>query len=471
MDEQELCFTSAVDLARLVRERHISPVDIMRSLVRRIERVNPGLNALCTLTLDAALDEAKVAEQRVMQPGETLGPLHGVPCSIKDVTATRGVRTTLGSRLYAENVPTEDAPIVERLKAAGALVIGKTNTPELGWKGATDNLLFGASRNPWDATKTPGGSSGGAAAAVASGLGPLATGTDGAGSIRIPASFCGIGGYKPSFGRVPNYPPSAAELVAHAGPMTRTVRDAALMLDVMAGPDERDRSSLPGADVNYLHDCDGGIAGLRVAWSATLGFSPIEPAVRDIVERAARSFGALGCSVEAEDPGFPDPGEALSLLFYSGVGARVTQGHPEWRSLIDPGLTRAVDQYRHASAFDVAGALFTRARVWDAMRTFFDRYDLLLTPTMPLTAFPLGKDFPETVAGQCRPNLLWTPFTYVFNLTGQPAITVPCGWSSEGLPVGLQIVGRRYDDATVLRAARAFEQLQPWADRRPPVDG
>ncbi len=472
-DDNDLCFTPATELAALIRARRLSPVELVEALLARIDLLNPQLNAYCTVTAEAARQEARAAEEAVMRTargsGGELGPLHGVPCSIKDVTYTKGVRTTLGSKLYEHYVPNEDAPVVERLKAAGAIVLGKTCTPELGWKGATDSPLFGITRNPWNLERTAGGSSGGAAAAVAAGLGPLATGTDGAGSIRIPSSFCGIVGHKPSFGLVPYYPPSAAELVAHIGPMTRTVRDTALMLDVMSGPDDRDRNSLPVTGGAYLAACEGSVRGLRVAWSADLGFAPIEPEVRRIAEQAARRIAGLGCQVDDASPGFADPAQTIGMLFYCGVAGRVVSQPAGWRDLVDPGLVRIVDEYRTRTAYDLAQALADRNALWATVRSFFERFDLLLTPTMPLPAFPVGKDFPDAIDGQLRTHLTWTPFTYPFNLTGQPALTVPCGWTSDGLPVGLQIVGRRLDDATVLRAAAAFEAAAPWGDRQPPV--
>jgi aspartyl-tRNA(Asn)/glutamyl-tRNA(Gln) amidotransferase subunit A len=467
VDDSELCFTPALELAALIRTGRLSPVEVIEAFARRVERLNPTLNAYCTLTLEEARHAARAA-QRALAAGAQTGPLFGVPFAVKDVTYTGGVRTTLGSRLYADYVPQEDAPLVERLRAAGAILLGKTTTPELGWKGVTDSPLFGISRNPWRPDRTPGGSSGGSAAAVAAGLAPLATGTDGAGSIRIPASFCGVVGFKPSFGRVPYYPPSAAELVAHAGPIARTVRDTALMLDVMAGPDDRDPHSLPASGVSYLAACERPVKGLRLAWSPDLGTAQVEAPVRRLAERAAWRFVEAGCTVEEASPAVSDPAEALETLFYAGIGARIDAQPPERQALVDPGLLRIAREFRSRSLLDMGRALAERATHWDGMRRFFERFDLLLTPTMPLPAFPVGLDWPAPAAGEHRERLAWTPFTYPFNLTGQPALTVPCGWTEEGLPVGLQIVGRRYDDATVLAAAAAFEALAPWQQRRPP---
>ena len=471
MDATTLCFTPATELAELIRLKEVSPVEVTDAVLDRIERLNPGLGAFVTVTAEAARAEAQAAEA-VITRGEALGPLGGVPISIKDLTYTGGVRTTRGSRLYADYVPDEDAPIVERVRAAGAVVLGKTNTPEFGWKGDSDNLVFGPTRNPWDRSKTAGGSSGGAGAAVAAGLGPLALGTDGAGSIRIPAAFCEIVGLKPQLWRVPNYPASSVETLAHNGPMTRTVRDAALLLGVIAGPDERDRLSLPDAGVDWLAACEGGVRGLRVAWSPDLGYAVVDPEVRAVAEGAARRFATdLGCAVEEAHPGFADPASAIAALFYGGVAANLAPFSQEEHALLDPGLARALaEETAGLTAGDMVRATTTRQALWDACRRFFARYDLLLTPTIAVPPFPPGQEGPTEVAGRPVRRFGWTPFTYPFNLTGQPALTVPAGRTAAGLPVGLQIVGRRYDEATVLRAGAAFEATQPWAHRRPQLD-
>jgi Asp-tRNA(Asn)/Glu-tRNA(Gln) amidotransferase A subunit family amidase len=467
MADTALWALPATELAARIRRREASPVEVTEAVLARMERLDGRLGAFCTPTPELARAMARAAEAAVMR-GEPLGPLHGVPVSIKDMTWTKGIRTTRGSRLFADFVPEEDPPVVERLRAAGAVILGKTNTPEFGWKGATENLLFPPTRNPWRLERTAGGSSGGAAAAVAAGLGPLATGTDGAGSIRIPAAFCGIVGHKPSFGRVPVYP--APLDVAVTGPMARTVRDAALLLDVLAGPDERDRFSLPDDGIDYLAACAGGVAGWRVAWSPDLGYAPVEPEVRALAETAARRFADLGAVVEEAHPGFTDPREIIELLFYGQVGAQIADLPPERRALLDPALLAVVDGLRDRSAFDYARMAMRRNELWQVARRFFERYDLLLTPAVATTAFPLGLEGPAEVAGQPVKRLGWTPFTFPFNLTGQPACTVPCGRTAAGLPVGLQIVGRRNDDTAVLRAAAAYEAAAPWAHDWPPLD-
>jgi len=465
MRADELAFLSATELAAAIRSRKTSPVEAVEAVLDRIEHLNSHINAYCTVTVESARCEAKAAEAAVMR-GEQLGPLHGVPVSVKDLVITRGVRTTFGSHIYETNVPDEDAPLVERLKAAGAIVVGKTTTPEFGWKGVTDSPLFGISRNPWNPERTPGGSSGGAAAAVAAGLAPLAVGTDGGGSIRIPASFCGIFGLKPTYGLIPVYPASTTGTLSHAGPMTRTVKDAALMLQVMAGPDDRDPLSFPFREESFLSGLDSGIRGLRAAWSPTLGYAVVEAEVRATVEAAVKRFGDLGCRVEQVDHAFNDPDPIWATLFYTAFSARLHDALTEWRDRMDPGLVELVEVGRKLTGIQFAQATFARAAFTETVRRFFTRFDLLLTPTLAVTPFAAGLGQPPS-----RPegsHLSWVAFTYPFNLTGQPAATVPCGYTRDGLPVGLQIVGRRLEDATVLRASAAFEAAAPWADRWPP---
>ncbi|HSC71989.1 MAG TPA: amidase [Candidatus Methylomirabilis sp.] len=464
MHGDDLALMSAADLATVIQARKVSPVEVVETILDRIERLNPRLNAYCTVTADAARREAVAAEAAVMR-GDPLGPLHGIPVSVKDLVITRGVRTTFGSRIYERNVPEEDAPLVERLKAAGAIVMGKTTTPEFGWKGATDSPLFGISRNPWNLDCTPGGSSGGAAAAVAAGLAPLAVGTDGGGSIRIPGSFCGVFGLKPTCCLVPVYPAAATGTLSHAGPMTRTVRDAALMLQVMAGPDDRDPLSFPPTGQDLTVGLGSGVRGLRAAWSPTLGYAVVDPQVRVLTEAAAKRFELLGCSVDEVDRVFDDPDPIWSPLFYGGIAARLHDLLPEWRDRMDPGLVQVVEGGTHLSAVSLGKAGFARAAFTEQMRKFFARYDLLLTPTLAVPPFAAGLESPPALREGSR--LAWVAFTYPFNLTGQPAATVPCGFTRDGLPIGLQIVGRRLADAIVLRAASAFEVAAPWANRCP----
>jgi aspartyl-tRNA(Asn)/glutamyl-tRNA(Gln) amidotransferase subunit A len=464
----DLCWMPAADLATGIAKKKISPVEILEAVLDRIERLRP-LNAYVTLDPEGARRAAKAAERAAMRKGARLGPLHGVPFSVKDLVITRGVRTTFGTPFYKDNVPDEDAPIVERLKRAGAIMVGKTNTPTFGWIGATHNLLFGPTRNPWNLERTPGGSSGGASAAVAAGLAPLAVGTDGGGSIRIPSSFAGIYGFKPSFGRIPVYPPTAAWSLSHVGPMTRTVKDAALMLNACAGPDDRDPYALPAPGVDYVTALRGSLKGLRVAFADTLGYSEVlDPEVRTAARRAARVFRELGCRVEEVNPGWPSPFPCWHAIFAGGIATRMASSLKE-ADKIDPGLLRIIHDTLKNAPTTYVQAWFDRLAWWEHPRRFFQKYDLLLTPTLARTAFEIGLDNPTEIAGTPVPEWAWTPFTYPFNLTGQPAASVPCGFSKEGLPIGLQIVGRPSADVTVLRASAAFEAARPWAHHRPPV--
>jgi len=470
MTGDDLVWRPALELAALVRSKQVSPVEVVEAVLARIERLNPTLNCFAAVTADEARDAAVAAEVEVMT-GEELGPLHGVPVSIKDLLFTRRVPTTGGSRLFADHVPEEDAVAVERLKGAGAIMIGKTTTPEFGHKAVTESPLLGITRNPWNAALTPGGSSGGAAAAVAAGLGPLAVGTDGGGSIRVPASFCGIYGLKPSFGRVPQAPGFPGwESLTHTGPLTRTVRDAALMLETIAGPDDRDRHSLPAADRSFLAACEEGIAGLSVAWSPDLGYARVDPEVADLCAAAAERFESLGSHVEVVSPSWEDPEEMF----------RVTVGAETWGAWGDRLESDGDKMDRSFRAFLKYGATVTSAQLlralrgrnelWAEVQRFLARFDLLITPTVAVPPFEVGRPGLNEVNGQPSSPLGWMPFCFPFNLTGQPAASVPVGFTRAGLPVGLQIVGRRHADHTVLAASAAFEAAQPWADRRPPIE-
>ena len=468
MNDSTLCWMSASELAPAIARKKVSPVEVVDAVLARIDTLKE-LNAYVTLDAERARQAAKAAERAVMRRGARLGPLHGVPFSVKDLIITKGVRTTFGAPLYRDKVPAEDAPSVERLKAAGAIMLGKTNTPTLGWVGVTDNLLFGVTRNPWSLGHTPGGSSGGAGAAVAAGLAPLAIGTDGGGSIRKPAAWCGIFGLKASWGRIPVYPHGAAWSLSHAGPMTRTVKDAALMMNVCAGPDERDQYSLPPADVDYVKALKGSLKGLRVAWSETLGIAQaVDPEVRDATAKAARAFRELGCRVESIEPTWPSPYDYWRTIFLGGIAARLAP-YLVRRDHIDPGLLPIVEEATTYPPTKYVQAWFDRLAWWHHARAFFERYDLLLTPTVASAPLRIGELYPAEIGGVPVGREAASVFTFIFNMTGQPAATVPCGFTKAGLPIGLQIIGRRFDDVTVLRAAAAFEAARPWAQRRPAI--
>jgi Asp-tRNA(Asn)/Glu-tRNA(Gln) amidotransferase A subunit family amidase len=471
MDATELCFTPAVTLARAIGARELSPVELVDAVLARIEAVNPRINAYCTVAAEPARDAARAAEERVARGGP-LGRLQGLPVSFKDLTPTAGIRTTMGSKIFEHNVPAEDALIVERVKAAGAVVVGKTNTPEFGCKGTTDNRVFGATRNPWNPAMTAGGSSGGAGAALAAGLAPLAEGSDLAGSIRIPAAACGVVGLKAGPGRVARYPaPNGWQTLSVNGPMARTVRDTALLFGVMCGPDERDPSSLPDTGEDFLAACDAPLGRPRVAWSPDLGYAPVDPRVAAVAGSAARVFADLGCEVEEASPGFADPDALFRGLTAPVRAAGLGQYLERWGDQMDPILTGRMRQADGVSAVDYERLCQRRTELWHAVRRFFERYDLLLTPTLALPPFPIDDPYPpREVAGRAVDSPIgWFPFTFPFNLTGHPAISVPAGWTDDGLPIGLQIVGRRFGEAALLCAAAAFEAARPWTDRRPPL--
>jgi aspartyl-tRNA(Asn)/glutamyl-tRNA(Gln) amidotransferase subunit A len=469
--QNDVCFMSALELRSRYRRRDLSPIEVTGAILERIGHLNPDLNAYLTVTVERALDDARRAERAFAGERVDPGPLCGIPISIKDLTPTKGIRTTMGSLLYANNVPDEEGPFVERVNSAGAVMLGKTNTPEFGWKGDSGNRLIGPTHNPWMHGRTAGGSSGGAAAAVAAGLGPLAQGSDGAGSIRIPAGFCGIFGLKPTLGLVAYYPPSAVEVLSHLGPMTRTVRDAALLLNVVGRSDARDRNSYPN-DVDFLATCEGGIEGFRVAWSSDLGYAAVDPEVRELTARAAARLSELGCHVEEVDPGIPDPWEEiLNPIWLAAQAVRHKDDFEQVRDQLDPGRVPLIEQGRELTAVDLQDALVKRTEYYHRWRRFFEqgRWDLLVTPQLPVTAFRAGDNQPGAIDGREVTYLSWTAFTYPFNITGQPSATVPCGFAANELPVCLQFTGRWRDDATVLRAAAAFEDAYPWAQHRPAI--
>ncbi len=465
--DRELIWMTAAALVRAYRKRRISPVDVVAAALARIDACEPTLNAVNLRHDAAALSEAKASAKRWAK-GKPKGPLDGVPALIKDILLTRGWPTLRGSRTVDPNQAwEEDAPSVARLREAGAIVLGKTTTPEFGWKGVTDSPLTGITRNPWNPALTPGGSSGGSAAAVAAGYAPLSLGTDGGGSIRIPAGFSGIFGLKPSFGRVPAYPLSPFGTVAHIGPMTRTVEDSALMMNAIAQPDARDFHALPFDDRDFVKGLKGGVKGLRVAFSPRLGYADVDPEVAGLVAAAVKSMAKLGARVEEVDPGFPDPTPVFRVLWWSGVRGLFARLDPARRGLLDPGLADVLDQSMAITLEDYLDASKKRGELGTHMRRFMEKYDLLVTPSLPIAAFEAGRLAPVDDGTGKWVN--WTPFSFPFNLTQQPAASVPCGFTKAGLPVGLHIVGRMYDDWTVLRAAHAYERAHDWVDRRPPL--
>jgi aspartyl-tRNA(Asn)/glutamyl-tRNA(Gln) amidotransferase subunit A len=467
MDKTELCFTPATTLRDMIAAKQISPVELMDAVLERAERLNPSLNFICTWTAETARSRAKKAEAAVMK-GQRLKPLTGLPVTLKDLLFTKGVKTMAGSHIFADRVPDVEAPAAERLAKAGAISIGKTTVCELGWKGCGDSPLTGISHNPWKRGFNAGGSSTGAAIGAAAGIGPLHQGSDGAGSVRMPAGFCGVYGIKPSFGRVPAYPQGAVDQISHIGPLTRTVADAALMLNAMAGPDDRDATSLESRPPNYLKDLDRGIKDLKIAFSPNLGYLRVDEEVAEPVAKAAHAFAALGAHVEeVADPGWGNPTD-MELLFYSTwYAASLGPILAKWRDKMDPGLVALTEAGMGHSAAEYMRQRMRRFEYYDKVQQFFRRYDLLLTPTLSIAAFTAGTLIPAHWPQHPWDWLRWAGFSYPFNLTWNPAATCPCGFTPAGLPVGIQIVGPRFQDARVLQASRAFETARPWAQHRP----
>ena len=466
MAQDDLAYLSALELATAIREKKISPREVMQSLLKRIELLNPMLNAFCTIPTEDALCAADRAEKAVMS-GERLGPLHGVPLHVKDNLFVAGSRTTFGSKLLEQNITTEDCPAVKRLRAAGMIIMGRTNSPEFGWKGVTDNRVFGITRNPWNTKLTPGGSSGGASAAVAAGLGPIGMGTDGGGSLRIPASFSGVIGFKASFGRIPNWPGSGGAILRHIGTITRTVGDMAVSVEHMSGPDAGDLLSLPRSPVSFTAELDNGIRGKRIAYSPDFGYAKVDPEVAAVCQQAAKRFTEAGAIVEEIKLDWRDPYPAWSVFFFGTAAASVEKKLATQGDLLDPGFKRVCERGLELRGVDFANALAARHEFWEHVRKVYEKFDLLLSPTLAVPPFAVGQDDADPLEGEKLDALQWTRFTYPFNLTGQPAASIPAGWTKSGLPVGLQIIGDRHADLLVLQASRAFEQIQPWAQKRP----
>jgi len=459
--EQDPALLSATELLDLYRARALSPVEAIRACLHRIARLNPRLNAFRMVDEEGAMLAAHASEERWSR-SEPIGLLDGIPATVKDLLLTKGWATLRGSRTIDPNQKwEEDAPSVARLREAGAILLGKTTTPEFGWKGVTDSPLTGITRNPWNPAMTPGGSSGGAAVAAACGMGALHLGTDGGGSIRIPAGFTGIFGFKQSFGRVPAYPPSPFGTLAHVGPMTRTVTDAALMLTVISRHDARDWYALPDHERGYLDELERGVLRRRIAFSPTLGGHLVDPEVADLVAQAANVFREIGAVVEEVDPPM-DHGKhhVFTLHWFAGAANALSAYGPEKRAMMDPGLVEVAKEGAEIKLLEYLEAVRERENLGVRMNLFHRNWDLLLTPTLPHAAFEAGIETPFPGEGARWTD--WTPFTYPFNLTRQPAATVPCGFTSDGLPVGLQIIGPSYGDQLVLTAARAYEKRQPF---------
>jgi aspartyl-tRNA(Asn)/glutamyl-tRNA(Gln) amidotransferase subunit A len=465
----ELCFTPAYELAERMRSRALSPVELTEACLARIEAVNPALNAFIALRPEQALAEARTMADRIAR-GEDPGPLAGLPLGVKELEDVEGFPSTHASVPFKDNWPERDSVQVERLKRAGAIVLGKTNAPEFGYTAFTKNLLFGVTRNPWNPERTPGGSSGGSSAAIASGMVPLATASDGGGSTRIPACYTGCYGLKPTFGRVPRGPFKMLTWgdTVCLGPITRTVRDAALYLDAVVGPHPSDPDSLPHPGISYVKVLESLPRQLRIAFSATLGFARVQPDVMREVREAVRVFEKLGHAVEEIPDGFPDPGLAWAAVAGGESYAEIAHLIDEHRSEFGRGFLAGVERVRDLTPEKYGAAQRARAELVNFLWHLFERYDLLLTPTLPTEAFDARGRMPPEIDGQPVENpLAFVAFTYPFNLSGHPAATVRAGFTDAGLPAGLQIVAPRHREDLVLQASHAYECERPWNHRWP----
>jgi Asp-tRNA(Asn)/Glu-tRNA(Gln) amidotransferase A subunit family amidase len=466
----ELCFTPAAELARRIRRREVSPVEVVAASLARIEEVNPRLNCFCFVYADEAMDAAQAAE-RAATNGEAAGPLHGVPIAIKDLTPTKGKRTTMGSYAFEHWIPDESALLVERLLGAGAIMVGKTTTPEFAYSSFTESPLWGVTRNPWDPARTPGGSSGGSGAAVASGCVPLAEGTDMGGSVRIPAAWCGLVGLKPSLGRIPlDFLPTQFDTIHHFGPLARTVEDARLFLSVAQGPDGRDIMSLT-APLDLSGPLDSSVEGMRLALDVDLGCYAVAPEVEAAVHEAAAALADAGASVEEVDLGWGRE-VADAWVEHWGVYLAAIFGDqlPRFRDRMDPRVVALMDAGLAMGAVDFKRLEFVRTRAWKRLAPVLERFDALVCPTMSQVARPVDED--DFVWYKDRGDGLYhgLDMTAQFNFVSPcPALSVPAGWSEEGLPIGLQIVARRHRDDEALRIGAALERARPWASRRPPI--
>ena len=455
-----LCYLTAGQLLELYESKTVSPVEVVKAVFQRIDDVDGEVNAFSLRNEAMALKAAKDSERRWFAD-EPSGLLDGVPVTVKDIVMSRDWPMLRGSKAVSEDQPCdEDAPVVARLREQGAIFIGRTTTPEFGWKGVTDSPLTGITRNPWNTECTPGGSSGGAAVAAALGMGALHIGTDGGGSIRIPAGFTGVFGFKPSFGRVPLYPPSAFGTLSHIGPITRTVSDAALMMNVLVLPDSRDPHALPYDHGEYEVGSDIDIERLRIAYSPTLGYVDVDKEVAACVKATVDSLSELGATVEEVDPGFENPLDCFNKHWYPGAAHLLERFSPEQQALMDPGFLEIAREGAEVSLAEYMTAVDQRVELAQRMNAFHDQYDLLVTPSLPCPAFKAGDPVADLQAQNRWPD--WTPFTYPFNLTGQPACSVPCGFTKAGLPVGLQLVGPQHADPLVLGVAHAFEAMRPF---------
>ncbi|MHA2430922.1 MAG: amidase [Promethearchaeota archaeon] len=481
MKKEDIYYMSACEMKDKIKTQELTSQEITEIIIERIEKINPIINAYCTPTFDLAREMAKKADNSVGD-GEKLGLLHGIPISIKDETETKGIRTTYGSKLMENNIPGADATFVKRLRDAGVVILGKTNTPAFGYKGETDNLIFGKTKNPWNLERTPGGSSGGAASAVASGLSPIGTGSDGGGSIRIPSSFCGVFGIKATFGRVPqNLMQTSGYLgtFVHKGPIVRHVKDTALVLDIIAGQDDSDRYSVPKPNYSYLERINETPKKLKIGYSFDLGFAELlDPEVEKNVFNGIQKFEEFGWSIDRSKIKLKkrNPELTMTIIWSSGFGYSLGRFLEAWQNKMDPAFVKLIKLGLSYSTKQIKTAEIYRELIYADICRTFKKVDILITPTLPCTAFKIGNSSVIddettitniTINGKNVTALGWLPFTYPFNISGHPAASIPCGWSSKELPIGMQIVGKRFDELTVLQVSQAFEEIAPWQDKKP----
>ena len=473
MNQEDICFMSAFEMREKIKSQELSSVEITETIIERIERINPLLNAYCTTTFEIARESAKNTDEKVKR-NETLGILQGIPTSIKDLMQTKGVRTTYGSKLYEDFIPEQNDIAVQRLIDAGCVMLGKTNTPEFGGIALTNNKIFGETMNPWDLEKNSGGSSGGAASSVAGGIGPLALGSDGGGSIRVPSSCCGVYGLKPTFGRIPSYPSIgiAFGTLGHYGPIVRYVKDAALMLNVMKGHHPADPKSFPDNNIDYVEILEEKPKKLKIGYSMSLGFGKIlAEDVKENIINSVQKFEHFDWDVEETNLKIRKPEMSFKTFVSVGTAYDLQKDFANRPEDLNPYITGSIRLGLDNSAMDFGKAIDQRKQVYEVMYRYFNDYDILISPTLPCTAITpgwleTGTTFP-TIGKKALSITSWMTYTYPFNMTGLPAASIPSGWSSEGLPIGMQIVGRRFDEKTVLQVSKAFEEISPWQEKRP----
>ncbi len=469
-DAPDICFLTATEMADQIRRKKLSARETLDAHLKQIERVNPKVNAIITLVAEQAIDNARKADE-AQAHGAALGPLHGLPIAHKDLVETAGIRTTFGSRIFKDNVPKHDAIIVERIRNAGAICIGKTNTPEFGAGSQTFNAVFGATKNPHDLTKTCGGSSGGAAVSLACGMLPIADGSDSGGSLRNPAAFCGVVGFRTAPGRVAHAASGDAwSTIAVSGPMARTVPDVALLLSVMAGPDPRCPISITEPGSRFRANLERNFKGVRVAWFKDMGGIPFDPRVLRLVNAQRKVFESLGCIVEEAEPDWTGAYESYDTLRAWGYAASQSENIRLHRDLVKDTIQWEAERGSKLTGADIAHAHTLRSKAWDNVRIFQEKYEYFIAPSTQVLPFDITQPYPTEIAGVKLPNYIeWMKTCMLISAVENPSISMPCGFTEDGLPVGLQIVGRHRDEWSVLQMAHAFEQATPAARRRPAI--